>query len=217
MRSNMQHNVQPIPYLHPCLLHPGSYLRGLTRAQLTGVAWQRRGGPFSLTPFSERKQMAHEQNPDDVNENLPIKIPPAGQVQPNVSVSTEPGSDEFEIDIRITIRPGKTSQGGGGQPGLGGSIFGSCVTCGGSCPFCPPHNNPTITCGNSCPVCIHDITKAANTCSVTCVTVCNQLPTCIPNCLAELLGDVHRRVNAETSISTDHDRRPRRLPQEGST
>ncbi len=124
----------------------------------------------------EQQPARGEQSPRAQKPQPPV-VRPKGPVVPKVSVERGEG-DDFEIDIRITIRPGR---GKAAQPALGSGILG---TCGGSCPVCPSD----ATCGDSCPVCPTDITKGPNTCAVTCLTVCNQAPTCLPDCLAELLG-----------------------------
>lgn len=84
---------------------------------------------------------------------------------PNVNVNQPTGGagDAWDIDINIKIRPRGAPQSGGA---LGGSIFGSCVTCGGSCPVCPSD----ATCGNSCPVCPTAYTFCNQVTCITCVT-----------------------------------------------
>ncbi len=131
-----------------------------------------------------------------------------GPVVPKVSVESGEG-DDFEIDIRITIRPGKK---GGRLPALGGeepalnpsdmpSCNASCMvacpqgpTHGQSCPLCPTFEG---SCDPYCPDPMHwtirdpgemtlpgtaEVTRVHYTCDATCVTACNQLPTCLPAC-----------------------------------
>lgn len=120
----------------------------------------------------------NEMSEDANKPNKPAITPPRKPGIPQVSVTNSPGGDGFEIDIKITIKPG----GGNSQPALGGSwatCGDSCpvcsATCGGSCPVCPTD----ATCGGACPADPQDVTKPQNTC--TCPTVCGD--TCVVACV----------------------------------
>ncbi len=145
----------------------------------------------------EQQPAGGEQSPRAQKPQPPV-VRPKGPVVPKVSVDSGEG-DDFEIDIRITIRPGR---GKAAQPALGSGILG---TCGGSCPVCPSD----ATCGDSCPVCsIHGTchntcggtcgctnpadcgvnvarTNGANTCAVTCMSMCDQAHTCLTGCFTQ--------------------------------
>jgi hypothetical protein len=105
-------------------------------------------------------EMEIQMSEDAPKPQPPTEPPPRPFGTPKVAVNTAGGGDEFEIDIRITVKPSAGAKGGAAQAALGGSW----ATCGHSCPICPPQGS-AATCGGSCPVCPGDATKHENGCT----------------------------------------------------
>lgn len=99
------------------------------------------GPSYNPQPKSQHPTQSEAENPQPADGTLQPGPRMGGDAGQTISV----GGD-FEVDIRISIRPASK---GSNAPGLGGSFTG--ITCGNSCPVCP--TDPP-TCGDSCPVCV---------------------------------------------------------------